>query len=198
MKRPVIAFLLFLISFGCGRRDEKGPAVERIFEIDPGLVENTVTLPSLGLLLQPPAGWKPAAEDMFIRYREHAGRNTEPGSLISVEPVRLFYKQESQCLLSISHIVSRNGGLTANRIASLIQKYNKIDQGDRQIIRNRYINNDILVEELHIHDKLRDALKLIFQNGRSQWIMIDYTCPESEAVKEKKAIESSIGSIRVE
>jgi len=190
-QKHLILFLSLLVLF-CSKQEKSAPpkTSEMIFEVDSTRLESALYVPELGIRFSSPKGWLPISEALFKEFRQK--NPTVPGdSVFLCKPVSIFFNNDSKSLLYISEIKTPNDSGSPGNYQSLIQKSLEPKKT------GNFTKDNIYFTQFLIQDPVRINFKLVFSNANNQLIQFDYVVPTEFYVSELKAIESSIGSIKL-
>lgn len=177
----------------CSKQDNTSSTdvTELTFEIDSTKLELTSSDQNLGIQFNAPKGWTPISQAMFEQFSKQDSAVFVEGSNIAIHPISIFLNKADKSLLYVSQIQGTPDSTSVNRYKESIQKnFVPTKVGD-------FKKDEIIFTQFLIQDEDRINFKLLFFNSKNQLIQFDYIVPKDVYVPELKAIESSIGSIKL-
>ncbi len=190
-KSSNIALILFLLFCSKQEKTSSPKVAELTFEIDSTKLELTSYNQDLGIQFNTPKEWKPIPRSLFEEFSKQISSIFLEGNDFIVNPIFIFLNQQNKSLLYISQFQKFEDSTTVKKYKDLIQEtFSPIKVGD-------FLKDDIIFTQYLIQDENRVNFKLLFFNSKNQLIQFDYIVPKDVYVPELKAIESSIGSIKL-
>jgi len=187
----IISFVVFLLFCSKQEKTSSLETAELTFEVDSTKLELTVYNQDLGIQFNAPKEWTPIPRSLFEEFSKQISSNFLEGDGFKVSPVSIFLNQQNKCLLYISHLQNLEDSTTVKKYKDLIQTtFSPTKVGD-------FLKDDIIFTQYLIQDDAQINFKLLFFNSKNQLIQFDYILPNDSYLSELKAIESSIGSIKL-
>lgn len=183
---------LFLLMCLCSEQNKTPEKIaELTFEIDSTELELTSSDQNLGIQFNAPKGWMPIPQAMFEQFSKQGSAVFVEENNIAIHPVSIFLNKADKSLLYVSQVQGTPDSNSVDKYKESIQKnFTPTKIGD-------FKKDKILFTQFLIQDKNRINFKLLFFNSNNQLIQFDYIVPKDVYVLELKAIESSIGSIKL-
>jgi len=151
---------------------------------------------NLKFTFSPPKGWtlKPSELTEKIISRQNADKETGDGFIY--KPLYIFFSDSTKGILTIGQI-NRNDTL---KVPLQIQRYQ--DEliarfGRENVTIKNYIKDKIMISQLTIAKQSILNRKMIFKNIDGQYVQFDYTLQKDVFGMEEKAIESSLGTLKL-
>jgi len=187
----IIVIISFLLS--CSKQDKASPpqVTELTFEVDSTKLELASVDQNLGIQFNAPKGWTPITQSLFVKFSKQDSTIFLKGTHFMINPSSIFLNKDDKSLLYISQIQGIGDSTSVDKYKDLIQRnFSPTKVGD-------FFKENILFTQYLIQDEIRINFKLLFFNSNKQLIQFDYIAPKNAYVLELKAIESSIGSIKL-
>lgn len=184
----LVALLLF-----CSKSDRlpSEKVTELAFEVDSIKLELASVDQNLGIQFNSPKGWTLIPQKLFEAFSQQDSTIFLKGSDFALAPISIFLNQDSKSLLYISQMRGIQDSVSIDGYKNLIQgKFSPTKAGD-------FLKDNILFTQYLIQNESRVNFKLLFFNSKNQLIQFDYIIPKDVYLSELKAIESSIGSIKL-
>jgi len=185
-------FIIVIVSF-CSRENnntsEKTP--ELIFEVDSTQIELTNYGQDLGIQFNTPKEWNLIPQSLFKEFSKQIATNFLEGNDFKAKPISIFLNQQNKSCLYISQFQNLQDSTSVKKYKDLIQRnFSPTKVGD-------FLKDDIIFTQYLIQNDAQINFKLLFFNSKNQLIQFDYIVPTNSYLSELKAIESSIGSIKL-
>jgi hypothetical protein len=183
-----VSFLLF-----CSKPDKTpSPEVaELTFEVDSTKLELPNQDQDLGIQFNAPKGWILTPKTLLEAFSNRDSSIFLEEADFKITPISICLNQETRCLLYISKIHGIQDSASVDKYKDLIQRiFSPTKVGD-------FLKDNIRFTQYLIQDERRVNFKLLFFNSKNQLIQFDYIVPKDVYLSELKAIESSIGSIKL-
>lgn len=184
----VVVFILFCSS---QEKNQTETTSELTFEVDSTKLELTTHNQDLGIQFNAPKEWTPIPRSLFEKFSKQISTNFLEGNDFKVNPISIFLNQQNKSLLYISQFQNLVDSTIVKKYEDLIQvTFLPTKVGD-------FLKDDIVFTQYLIQDENRINFKLFFFNSKNQLIQFDYIVPNDSYVSQLKAVESSIGSIKL-
>ncbi len=184
---------VFVFALYCSRQDQDSSKriAELTFEVDSTKLELTSVDQNLGIQFNSPKGWALAPKTLFEAFSKQDSSIFLEGAGFKITPISIFLNQESKSLLYISQMREIQDSASVDKYKGFIQRtFSPTKVGD-------FLKDNILFTQYLIQDEIRVNFKLLFFNSKNQLIQFDYIIPKDVYLSELKAIESSIGSVKL-
>lgn len=195
----IAAALTLLIAVftlnSCKKKADSG-FEEVTFKIDNSRIGNEFVEMNLKFKFNPPKGWmlKPSELTEKIVYRQN--QNKGEGDSFIYKPQYIFFSDSTKGILTIGTIENNDTTKTPIQIQryqdEIIARFGK----DNIKILN-YIKDKIMISQLTITKHSIITRKLIFKNIDGNYLQFDYTLQKDIFGIEEKAIESSLGTLKL-
>ena len=190
-KRLIVLFSLSLFFCSNQEQQSNSQSLELSFDVDSTKIGSFVENTDFGFSFGTPKGWTKIPDALFAEFSKQTPGVQVNGSQFVCSPVAIFLNKDNQSLLYISHIQAADDSIAINSYQRMIQaRFSTAKTGD-------FINNNIRFRQFLIQDEMRINFKLLFFNSKNRLFQFDYIVPKKFYVPELKAIESSIGSIKL-
>lgn len=190
----IIAFItLITLLLFCSKPDKTSSqeVAELVFEVDSTRLELTSHDRYLSIQFNSPKGWTLIPKRLFEAFSKQDSSIFLQGADFKITPISIFLNQESKSLLYISQIHGIQDSASVDKYKALIQRtFSPTKVGD-------FLKDNILFTQYLIQNENHVNFKLLFFNSKNQLVQFDYIIPKDFYVSELKAIESSIGSIKL-
>ena len=185
-------FIIVIVLFCSRENNNTSEKTEELtFEVDSTKLELTSYNQDLGIQFNAPKGWTPISHTIFEQFSKRDTVVFIENSDIKIQPKSIFFNEAHKTLLYISQLQKLEDSTWVEKYKGLIQtKFSPVKVGD-------FLKDDILFTQFLIQDKHLVTFKLLFFNLNNQLIQFDYIIPKDTYLSEIKAIESSIGSIKL-
>lgn len=194
-----VAALAFIIAVftlnSCKSKDDSG-FEEITINVDQSRIGNEFVEMNLKFKFNPPKGWllKPSELTEKIVSREKSDK--EAGDSFIYKPLYIFFSDSTKGILTLGTIEKNDSTKTPIQIQryqnELIARFGK----DNVEIRN-FIKDKIIFSQLTITKHSIITKKLIFKNIDGNYLQFDYTLQKDIQEVEEKAIESSLGTLKL-
>jgi len=188
-----LSLSLLVILVFCSRENKNSSEeiAEMGFEVDSTKLELTSYNQDLGIQFNAPREWKPIHRSLFEEFSKQSSTIFLEGNDFNVSPIFIFLNQQNNSFLYISQFQNLEDSTGLKKYKDLIQGIlSPTKVGD-------FLKDNIIFTQYLIQDEKRINFKLLFFNSQNQLIQFDYIVPNDCYLSELKAIESSIGSIRL-
>lgn len=190
----------FIILVACTQQ-EKTPDMaegEILFNVDSTLIQAAHSFNGFGFQIRPPRSWQATSPEMFEKIKEILESYVQTTDDFKINPMQFFLNPENQSILVVSNIISQGIEMTPpalkeeyiTAIRTSFALYNPQE--------NRFVKTKIPIVQYLLQKEEHIIFKLLFEDAKNQLIQLDYIVPQSIFTEEAKAIESSIGTIRVQ
>jgi hypothetical protein len=189
----ILSIALITLLLFCSEQDKTSSqkVAELEFEIDSSKVEHITHNTDLGIQFNSPKGWTLIPQALFEEFSKRNSAIFLEGVDFTINPISIFLNKENKSLLYISQLGGIEDSTSVDKYKDLIQKnFSPTKVGD-------FLKDNILFTQYLIQDENRINCKLLFFNPKDQLIQFDYILQKDSYVLELKAIESSIGSIKL-
>jgi hypothetical protein len=189
--KSLTTFLFLLLCF-CSKQNKTPEKIaELTFEIDSTKLELTTSDQNLGIQFNAPKGWTPVPPAMLEQFNQQDSAVFLEGSSFVIQPISIFLNNVDKSLLYVSKIQNAQDSISIDGYKQSIQKHLvPTKMGD-------FRKDGIIFTQFLIQDENRVNFKLLFFNSKNQLIQFDYIVPKDVYLAELKAIESSIGSLKL-
>ena len=196
--KAVMGLVLFIAVFAlnsCKKGDENG-FEEITINVDQNRIGNEFVEMNLKFKFNPPKGWmlKPSELTEKIVSRQNADKLA--GDSFIYKPLYVFFSDSTKGILTFGTI-EKNDSL---KTPVQIQRY--LDEliarfGKENIKTKNFIKDKIMFSQLTIIKQSIITRKLIFKNIDGNYLQFDYTLQKDIFELEDKAIESSLGTLKL-
>jgi hypothetical protein len=189
----ILNIVLFSFLLFCSKEEKTSPpeVAELTFEIDSTKLELTSSDQNLGIQFNAPKGWTPILPAVFEQFNKQDSSVFVEGSNVVVQPISIFLNNADKSLLYVSQIQNAQDSISIDGYKQSIQKHLvPTKMGD-------FRKDGIIFTQFLIQNENHVIFKLLFFNSRNQLIQFDYIVPKDVYLAELKAIESSIGSLKL-
>ncbi|MCX8010596.1 MAG: hypothetical protein N3A61_05540 [Ignavibacteria bacterium] len=187
-----------MLSISCKKQDDgtKNISNELIFNIDSTLIGEKISDIKYKFELHPPKNWSGVSESIFKQIYSRI-QTLQTQEQISYIPLYLFFDEANGSMLSVNQIIIQNDSM------SFVKKMKIFEDGLKQKFDSSFIkggsfkkeNNDFY--QFLIRNNEFVNFKITFESDNRYLINFDYIVPVKVYQNEIKAIESSIGSIKI-
>ena len=185
-------FVVILILFCSSQeKNQTEKTAELTFDVDSTKLEKTTFVHDIGVQFNAPKEWTRISTSLFEEFSKHSSMILLEGNDFAVNPISIFLNKENNNVLFLSQLEVFEDSTIVNKYKDLIQiKFSPTKVGN-------FIKDDIIFTQYLIQDENRINFKLLFFNSKNQLIQFDYIISRESYLSEIKAIESSIGSIKL-
>ncbi len=168
------------------------------FQVDESLLGPPVTEPGLGIVFRPPAGWAPADPAMHRDLRRQVEVERRPGDPLATDPVLLFGIAETPAVCKVGRFFEPPAeGLTRAWIARCLEEMRR--QVPAEVHEDLYaIGGEVVAAQFLAQNSQMVLFRIICQGRTGEPVMVDYVMPRTLYAQQVRAVESSIGSVRME
>lgn len=183
---------LILLCYCSKQEDESAQqANELMFVVDSTKLELSTHLADLGIVFNSPKNWEPIADDLFKELSSKTSIANFTDSVFSCKPISIFLNPDNNSMLFITSVQGISDTSSFVKYKNLLhEKLSPRKTGD-------FLKDQVTFSQFLIQNDQYINFKLLFQNSRHQFIQFDYIIPTNSYVSELKAIEASIGSIKL-
>lgn len=195
-KLVVLVIILATVGFGCQKTQNQSVPGETAtiymnFTVDKSLLGPAWTAPTLGIGFNPPVDWRVGADSLRQQVKEIIH---DPG--YATTPLILFYNDSLQCGCLISEVDSLPVGNTDLIFDLNMNSFHVIDS--TITVQNTEFQTDFFrVRQTLALTESIVYFRLLFDREAEQMFQIDYIVPKIIYPSQVKAIESSLGSVRL-
>ena len=203
LNKKITAQLIILILFtsilpGCGAKKENQPkAGEMKFNVDTSKLGAFVVDSLYNLSFNPPLGWNEVGKKQIDEAGKAISKALAGTSRITVKPVFIFVNDTSGSVLNVAEI--RLDSVKSD-LDSQVAEYEKIMFSGKDSLKIKkafYMKDGIKIAQFLIQKNGFVNFRLLFENGKGNLLQFDYLSKIEDYSNEVKAIESSIGSIKL-
>jgi hypothetical protein len=200
--KKALKSLLFLSLFSvimsfnsCKSKNENG-FEEISIDVDKNRIGNEFVEMNLKFKFNPPKAWllKPSELTEKIVSRQNAIK--ESGDSFLYKPLYVFFSDSTKGILTIGTID------TNDSLKSPVQIQRYLDEivarhGKENVVIKNYVKDKIMISQLTITKQSIVSEKMVFRNSEGRYLQLDYTMQKGDIEKEEKAIESSLGTLKL-
>jgi len=182
-----LCLIIFLITCAKKEKNDSAKLIELQFQIDSTAIANNFTDNNLGFQFNPPLFWNSYNIDAL------SSKNQTGDTNFVFHPQHIFANENQTGILIINTIESR-------QITTFTEEYNlflKNQFGNNLIKQGQFLKYNRIVSQYLIQDSARVVFKLLFKNYLGEMIQFDYIIAANFYPSLIKAIESSIGTIKL-
>jgi hypothetical protein len=191
-----LIYITIICSFvGCDPSNTRKPSNETLtFNVDHTLLEPVIADLELNITMAAPKNWKMIDNSMLTEVVNKTDlRITQDHKLT---PYMIFVNKESHAMCLISKINDVNISLDENFLQTLTASYQK--QFPKATVKHGIFMKDIIqIFQLLVVTVDTVLIKLICVPPNTSVFEVDYYLPKDVYQKQLRAIESSIGSIKL-
>lgn len=193
-----LSLLLFSVVFSLNScKSKNGNDFEEIsIDVDQSRIGNEFVDMNFKFKFNPPKGWLLKPSELTEKIVARQNSEKENGDSFLYKPLYVFFSDSTKGILTLG-TVSRNDTL---KIPLQIQRYqdeliNRFGKENVEI--KNYIKDKIMISQLTITKHSIMTRKMIFKNSDGQYLQLDYTLQKDVFKNEEKAIESSLGTLKL-
>jgi hypothetical protein len=196
--KMVMALALFIAVFtlnSCKSKDESG-FEEITINVDKSRIGNEFVEMNLKFKFSPPKGWMLKPSELTEKIVSRQRSDKEAGDSFIYKPLYIFFSDSTKGILTVGVIA--NNDTTKSPVQ--IQRYqNEIIArfGKENVETKNFIKDKIMISQLAITKQSIITKKLIFKNIDGNYLQFDYTIQKDILDVEEKAIESSLGTLKL-
>ena len=194
MKYALVLLILFIFSFliiTCNDSQEKPAELQELeFSIDASLISVSIADSVYLIRFSPPVNWQLIPLDILKGLAKEHGE-------IRIVPLYIFGNAEQFSALNVSKIEFSDTTIQDKTKFELYEKIIKEAFSDQLIKQGNFKKDGIIIHQFLIKSDKMINFKLIFKNSKGEYIQFDYSSQNEHYPKVLKAIESSIGSIKL-
>lgn len=194
-KKVIIILLSVLFLVACDNSKESSKPDELKFNVDEAKLGSEITNESLGVKFNPPLSWNAIDSTLIAKMKGQLKTQTVRNDSIKVTLKDVFMKQENRSLLSISKL-SFNNSITSPKEFYDEKVTNKFSRASL-FKRGEFLKDDIKFIQYLVQNGGNVNFKLLFNNEDNETIQFDYILNKKNYSNQLRAIESSIGSIKL-
>jgi hypothetical protein len=194
-KKVFVLILLLSLFAACENSKKSNDPKELNFNVDKTKLNEKVNSPLLGLEFNPPANWNEIDSVLIRNMKGQLKSQSVRSDSIQFSLKKVFLDQENMSMLSISELEFDNAiAEPKNYYDSRIQ--NKFEKASI-FRRGEFLKDDIKFIQYLIENSGNVNFKLLFSNSNDKTIQFDYILTKKNYSNQIRAIESSIGSIKL-
>lgn len=193
-----IFLLLFsvVLSLNSCKSRNNGDFEEISIDVDNNRIGNEFVDMNLKFKFNPPKGWMLKPSELTEKIVSRQNSVKESGDSFLYKPLYVFFSDSTKGILTIG-TVSRND---TSKVPLQIQRYQ--DEliarfGTDNVTVKNFIKDRIMISQLTIAKLSIMTRKMIFKNNEGQYLQLDYTLQKDVFDREEKAIESSLGTLKL-
>lgn len=194
MKYALVLLILLIFSFliiTCNDSQEKPAELQELeFAIDTSLISVSIADSVYLIRFSPPVNWQLMPLDILKGLAKEHGE-------IRIVPLYIFGYAEQFSALNVSKIEFSDTTIQDKTKFELYEKIIKEAFSDQLIKQGNFKKDGIIIHQFLIKSDKMINFKLIFKNSKGEYIQFDYSSQNEHYPKVLKAIESSIGSIKL-
>ena len=196
LKRGLFLLLLAVV-FSLSSCKSKNNGFEEIsIDVDQNRIGDEFVEMNLKFKFNPPKGWMLKPSELTEKIVSRQKSVNESGDSFLYKPLYVFFSDSTKGILTVGTI-NRND---SSRIPLQIQRYQDelISRFEKKNVTVRnFIKDKIMISELTIVKQSIMTRKMIFKNIDGQYLQLDYTLQKDVFENEEKAIESSLGTLKL-
>ncbi len=194
------AFIAALISvalsfYSCKQKGEND-FEEISISVDKNRIGDEFVEMNLKFKFNPPKGWLLKPSELTEKIVSRQKSEKEGGDSFLYKPLYVFFSDSTKGILTIGTVDNNDSAKTAPQIQryidELIAKYDR-----KNVTVQNFIKDKIMISHLTIEKQSIATQKMIFKNSDGRFIQFDYTLQKDMMPKEEKAIESSLGTLKL-
>ncbi|RJP64509.1 MAG: hypothetical protein C4539_14380 [Ignavibacteriales bacterium] len=196
---PIILTIIGVVFLtGCENKQADENSLKQIqFNIDTNTLGEEVSDSGKKISFKPPKEWKQINPKLFNEFLEKASLQLSDDEPVNFNYLYIFKDDSLKCLLNVSELQFRdknkpNDAELAEYDKALFKKF-----GKEKLKRAEFLKEDLPVIQYMLNDKGKVNFKILFYNKAKKLFQFDYVASFDIYPKEIKAIESSIGSIKL-
>jgi len=187
--------ILFLLVVGCGDSEKQEPVDSLSFDVVDSLLEPAYAIVSANKSVRPPVDFKPVDDSLLSVLKKSMENNF--GGTASVELHHLFFDSARGAGMLISEIkdidlLTDTAGFLSRYRNTLHERY-----GSEKVREGEYAVGEVTVKNFLVTDSMHVRFQLICFSEGDNAIELDYFSPHAIYPDLVKAIESSIGSLKL-
>lgn len=184
-----------LFTSGCLKKSEPPEFPAMNFNIERNLLGNKVECKEFGFSFNAPVDWNEAGKKELDDASQALTKTLAGKKDISINPLYIFIRSNG-CVLNIANIKL---SAQQNNLKDKIKVYESVFFGDHvppDIKKTLYSKDGINIVQYLLQENRID-FRLLFISAKGDLIQFDYLADKRNYLNEVKAIESSIGSIKL-
>lgn len=203
MKRRIalrigFTFLLFSVVFSlnsCKSKNEN-EFEEISINVDQSRIGDEFVEMNFKFKFNPPKGWLLKPSELTEKIVSRQNSEKANGDSFLYKPLYVFFSDSTKGILTLG-TVNRNDTV---KTPLQIQRYqdeliNRFGKSNVEV--KNYIKDKIMISQLTITKQSIITRKMIFKNSGGQYLQLDYTLQKDVFGNEEKAIESSLGTLKL-
>jgi hypothetical protein len=193
-----LAFLLFSVVFSlnsCKSKNEND-FEEISINVDKSRIGDEFVEMNLKFEFNPPKGWLLKPSELTEKIVSRQSSEKQDGDSFRYKPLYVFFSDSTKGILTLGTI-NRND---TSKVPVQIQRYQNelINRFGRENVKvKNFIKDKIMISQLTIAKQSIITQKMIFKNNDGQYLQLDYTLQKDVFGNEEKAIESSLGTLKL-
>ncbi len=195
----IILFFISLVYSSCGtdNQKEKNELPQMHFNVESQLLGNEITDMKNGVRYSPPKNWTILSDEIFNKVSEQVKSQISNNSEIVYTPVAIYANPNDNSFLSFGYVDIKEN---TSGYDSQIRRYADIlsEQFDSSSVKStQFLKDDIKITQYLVQKNNLVTFKLLLKGTNNKLLEFDYIVPKNNYGNEIKAIESSIGSIKL-
>jgi hypothetical protein len=191
-----LAFIIAVFALNsCKSKDDSGYE-ELTINVDNSRIGNEFVDMNLKFKFNPPKGWLLKPSELTEKIVSRQKSDKEGGNGFVYKPIYIFFSDSTKGILTLGTVEKNDSSKTPIQIQryqdEIIARFGK----DNIEIRN-FIKDKIMFSQLTITKQSIITKKLIFKNIDGNYLQFDYTLQKDILDVEEKAIESSLGTLKL-
>lgn len=196
--KSLLLLLLFsvILSFNsCKSKNESGYE-EITIDVDNSRIGNEFVEMNLKFKFNPPKAWLLKPSELTEKIVSRQNSLKESGDSFLYKPMYVFFSDSTKGILTVGSIESNDS------LKSPVQIQRYLDEviarfGKNNVTVKNFVKDKIMISQLTITKQSIVSMKIVFRNNEGVFVQFDYTMQKDDLEKEEKAIESSLGTLKM-
>ncbi len=192
----ILLSISVMMSFNSCKSKSGNEFEEVSIDVDTNRIGNEFVEMNLKFKFNPPKGWMLKPSELTEKIVSRQKSVKEAGESFLYKPLYVFFSDSTKGILTIGTIETNDTLKTPIQIQRYIDELILRFEKPNVTVRN-FVKDKIMISHLTIAKQSIITQKMVFRNIIGNYIQLDYTLQKEMAGTEEKAIESSLGSLKL-